>query len=88
MTGGFVFPGQGSQEVGMLRDFLEREADRAQLLCRSRRRHRRARCDDLRARTVPRPTLNRTEITQPVLADGERRVVALLGGHMVAQLRR
>ena len=23
---GFVFPGQGSQEVGMLRDFFEREA--------------------------------------------------------------
>jgi len=65
MTSGFVFPGQGSQEVGMLRDFLEREAvvrncfDEAETAIGV----------PLRKLSVegPEAELNRTEITQPAL---------------------
>ncbi len=65
MTVGFVFPGQGSQEVGMLRDFLERDA-----IVRSCF----AEAEDaigVALRTLalegPEGELGRTEITQPVL---------------------
>ncbi|HEY6599052.1 MAG TPA: ACP S-malonyltransferase [Pseudomonadales bacterium] len=62
---GFVFPGPGSQEVGMLRDFFEREP-----VVRS--------CFDEAEQTIgiklrdlvlngPDTELNRTEITQPAL---------------------
>lgn len=62
---GFVFPGQGSQEVGMLRDFFEREP-----VVRS--------CFDEAEQAIsiklrdlvlngPDTELNRTEITQPAL---------------------
>lgn len=65
MTNGFVFPGQGSQAVGMLRDFLDRE-------------HVVRACFDeaedalgLPLRTLvlegPEAQLNSTEITQPAL---------------------
>ena len=71
---GFVFPGQGSQEVGMLRDFLEREATVRNCF---------AEAEDaigVPLRTIaldgPEETLGRTETTQPVLADRERRAVA------------
>lgn len=62
---GFVFPGQGSQEVGMLRDFLERETVVQSCF---------AEAEDalgIRLRDVvlngPDGELNRTEITQPAL---------------------
>lgn len=65
MTVGFVFPGQGSQEVGMLRDFLERDAIA---------RHCFSEAEDaigVPLRTIalegPEETLGRTEITQPAL---------------------
>src|SRR6478735_873204 len=62
---GFVFPGQGSQEVGMLRDFLEREVTVRNCF---------AEAEDaigVPLRTIalegPEETLGRTEVTQPVL---------------------
>jgi len=65
MTGGFVFPGQGSQEVGMLRDFLEREAVVRNCFSEAED------AIDVPLRTIalegPEETLGRTEITQPVL---------------------
>jgi [acyl-carrier-protein] S-malonyltransferase len=65
MTSGFVFPGQGSQEVGMLRDFLDREPVVRACF---------AQAEDaigIALRTIvlegPEAELNRTEITQPAL---------------------
>jgi [acyl-carrier-protein] S-malonyltransferase len=65
MTNGFVFPGQGSQEVGMLRDFFDREPVVRACF---------AEAEDaigvaLRRIVLEGPDaeLNRTEITQPAL---------------------
>ena len=65
MTNGFVFPGQGSQEVGMLRDFLDREP--VVRACFEE-------AEDaigIALRTIvlegPEEELNRTEITQPAI---------------------
>jgi [acyl-carrier-protein] S-malonyltransferase len=65
MTNGFVFPGQGSQEVGMLRDFFDREPVVRACF---------AEAEDaigIGLRTIvlegPEAELNRTEITQPAL---------------------
>lgn len=65
MTVGFVFPGQGSQEVGMLRDFLVREAVVRDCFAEAEA----AIGVPLRkiALEGPEETLGRTEITQPAL---------------------
>jgi [acyl-carrier-protein] S-malonyltransferase len=65
MTVGFVFPGQGSQEVGMLRDFLDREAVVRDSFAEAEA----AIGVPLRkiALEGPEETLGRTEITQPAL---------------------
>jgi [acyl-carrier-protein] S-malonyltransferase len=65
MTVGFVFPGQGSQEVGMLRDFLARDAVARQCFAEAEE------AIGVPLRTIalegPEETLGRTEITQPAL---------------------
>jgi [acyl-carrier-protein] S-malonyltransferase len=65
MTNGFVFPGQGSQEVGMLRDFLDREP--VVRACFEEAED----ATGIALRQVvlqgPETELNRTEITQPAL---------------------
>jgi len=65
MTNGFVFPGQGSQEVGMLRDFLDREP--VVRACFEEAED----ATGIALRNValegPEAELNRTEITQPAL---------------------
>jgi [acyl-carrier-protein] S-malonyltransferase len=65
MTNGFVFPGQGSQEVGMLRDFLDREP--VVRACFEEAED----ATGIALRKValegPEAELNRTEITQPAL---------------------
>ncbi len=65
MSVGFVFPGQGSQEIGMLRDFLERDAVVRSCFVEAED------AIGVALRTLalegPEDQLGRTEITQPVL---------------------
>ena len=65
MTVGFVFPGQGSQEVGMLRDFLDREAVVRDCFAEAEA------AIGVALRKIvlegPEEELGRTEITQPAL---------------------